>query len=154
MMRLLPCHLCLVLLRNPAQCVVTMPVSFPLSRLPVDSQVDAWRNDLDNAGGNTCKWKGCGRPLEVTPRGIKMHILEYHHVDVPVPVGEWETSNTKITCRWSECKTVLYARSIPKHITGVHFTSSAVKCPIEGCDESLSRGDALKRHMKQKHAQK
>ena len=103
---------------------------------------------------HTCKWQGCGLRIDATSKSVKTHMKEHHFADIPIPIHEWETSNVKVACQWVECKSLLYARSIPKHITGVHLSSSAVRCPVEGCDEALSRGDALKRHMKQKHPEK
>lgn len=114
---------------------------------------EAPRDGFDPAVGPTCKWHNCGKPLDISKKAIKAHILEYHRADVAVPENEWDTSKTRIVCRWNECKRVLLPRSIPKHVTVVHLAHDAVRCPVEGCDEWLSRRDALKRHMHQKHPQ-
>lgn len=125
-----------------------------ISHKPLKQHDEAPHDGFGSAAANACKWHGCGLPLDRRTKAVKRHIIDYHGADIPVPPNEWEMSKIKVACQWRECKAKLLARSIPKHVAGVHLTAKAVRCPVEGCEEWLSRGDALQRHILLKHAKK
>jgi len=138
----------------------------PPSILPASSQLVPpglpTRNDThpdaavepyqEGVHGQLCKWRGCGRPIGSAASDVKTHLLSYHGCDITEPPEAWRSSDAKLRCRWSECDSEpLLIRSLPKHICGTHLKSNTTMCPVEGCNERLSRGDALKRHMELKH---
>ncbi|KZT66947.1 hypothetical protein DAEQUDRAFT_813234 [Daedalea quercina L-15889] len=119
----------------------------------VGSEASAGSHQDDRpSGGLLCKWGGCGRRIGSSPADVKAHLVEYHLRDIPEPPDAWSSSSTKLRCRWSECDGApLLARSLVKHICGSHLKSNALVCPVQGCEEKLSRGDSLKRHLTKKH---
>ncbi|KAH9840840.1 uncharacterized protein C8Q71DRAFT_854699 [Rhodofomes roseus] len=102
-------------------------------------------------GVHVCKWRGCGQHIGSTASDVKIHLISCHFDDIPEPPEVWKDSGLKLACRWSECDSELFIRSLPKHICGTHLKSNTQLCPVEGCNERLSRGDALKRHMDSRH---
>ncbi|KZT66944.1 hypothetical protein DAEQUDRAFT_729736 [Daedalea quercina L-15889] len=108
-------------------------------------------NHDDATGLVLCRWRGCRERIGSTNHDVREHVLANHLADISVPGEDWRSSNSKVPCRWIECDVRLLARSVPKHICGAHLKATVFVCPVEGCDEKLSRADALRRHIQKKH---
>ncbi|KZT10462.1 uncharacterized protein LAESUDRAFT_755962 [Laetiporus sulphureus 93-53] len=95
-----------------------------------------------------CKWDNCGALLESTQHSaIEAHLREAH-----LPLWrDVEDKRLKQRCLWPGCsnRRELFYSGLAKHIATCHLHSTVSKCPH--CDQQLSRGDSMARHVKSQH---
>jgi len=98
----------------------------------------------------------CGAALSSKPAAIAKHLVEVHGI----PKQQMVFLNTPVvvqvsrSCGWMGCKDAhlkndWLADSLARHIRIVHLQFGEVVCPY--CSMKLSRPDALKRHVSNKH---
>ncbi|KZT10343.1 uncharacterized protein LAESUDRAFT_721679 [Laetiporus sulphureus 93-53] len=101
---------------------------------------------LPRSTGVRCQWGSCHMSLDdVTPGGIRRHLLQHHREDALV-VGRRDRGH----CRWSSdvvCDREMDRASFSKHIAAVHIRSTAQECPQ--CGTTIGRPDSLQRHIRE-----
>ncbi|KAH9919654.1 hypothetical protein B0H21DRAFT_767991 [Amylocystis lapponica] len=121
-------------LRTNDDCTIRVPspaTFHPGSNLP-DPPIHAAIPEL----GERCRWNGCSKTLKCGK----------HHFQNTDPKGR-----CRIRCQWAGCREQrhLLTHSIAKHIATQHLGALSRRCPV--CDNSFSRVDALRRHIKNAH---